>query len=62
MNISVTLGRQPYFILELLFKHYGISLILGKVQNELFQTSANYYGPCLLVEVINYNQEENQMS
>lgn len=61
MNIYVTLGRKSYFILQLLFKQYETSLILDKVQNEMFQTSANYYGPCLLVEVMNYSQEENQI-
>lgn len=62
MNISVTLGRKLYFILQLLFKQYEIFLILVKVQNEMFQTSANYYGPCLLVEVINYSQKGNQVT
>lgn len=62
MNISVTLGRKLYFILQLLFKHYEIFLILVKVQNEMFQTSANYYRPCLLVEVINYNKKGNQVT
>lgn len=27
----------------------------------MFRTSANYYGPCLLEEVINYSQESSDL-